>query len=503
MASVVSTAPPTLAAGPRARPLLDVSAFRRPGLALACYAIVASAVVGAAAYAGPVAGLAGLGVAMGGLAVLRWPAVGAFALVGLVPATAGLKRGLPVPGLRISEVLIVGISTLILVTADRRAAPRWRTFDWVALTYCVATAALGGADLLGRGGALTSDNLGTLFGPFQYLLLYRAVLTGLHTAEQRRRALALLLIVSVPVSLSAVMQAAGVPGVRDVLSSVTDATPQGVFDYYLQQGVGRATGPFAHPHMLGGFELAIVLLAVGMWLDSRARVLSRGALLIVTLAAVGGLLSASTATPVIAAGVGAVVLAWRAGRLRHAVIWLAAVLAVGAIVLGPQISQRYSQEYTRAPGASVSPYIPGSLQYRAGVWERQYLPALSGRWLTGYGPDLPQQITWKFTESLYITLLLRGGVPLLLAFLGLMGALFVAARRVAARDPAPDRVVAARAVAVLVVLLIPMHLVEPYFIDTGLPHVLWALAGLMLAPDLRARRDEATETIEAVPAHAG
>jgi hypothetical protein len=40
--------------------------------------------------------------------------------------------------------------------------------------------------------------------------------------------------------------------------------------------------------------------------------------------------------------------------------------------------------------------------------------------------------------------------------------------------------VVGRVVALTVATLVPIHLIATYFIDSGPPHLLWALAGLLL-----------------------
>jgi len=59
-------------------------------------------------------------------------------------------------------------------------------------------------------------------------------------------------------------------------------------------------------------------------------------------------------------------------------------------------------------------------------------------------------------------------------------ALAIAARRVAYEEEDPHRRVAARILLALVIVLVPMHFVMPYFVDTGLPQLL-VLAGIALA----------------------
>ena len=53
-------------------------------------------------------------------------------------------------------------------------------------------------------------------------------------------------------------------------------------------------------------------------------------------------------------------------------------------------------------------------------------------------------------------------------------------------DP-PERAATAEALAVATVLFVPLHLLEPYFVTTGMPHLWWLLLGLAMAAPLPAR----------------
>ena len=45
----------------------------------------------------------------------------------------------------------------------------------------------------------------------------------------------------------------------------------------------------------------------------------------------------------------------------------------------------------------------------------------------------------------------------------------------------PDRGALAEALVVATVLFVPLHLLEPYFVTTGMPHLWWAPLGLAMA----------------------
>src|SRR5918999_1410676 len=99
----------------------------------------------------------GAPAALSGLLVLRRPLAGAYLLVALVPILSGLRRDLPVPGLRLSELIVAGLAALLLATVETRRARPWSLLDWTALAYCVATLVLGTAALLDRGAPMTLD----------------------------------------------------------------------------------------------------------------------------------------------------------------------------------------------------------------------------------------------------------------------------------------------------------------------------------------------------------
>ena len=182
--------------------------------------------------------------------------------------------------------------------------PRWRAFDWLALAYAVANAALGTVDLISRGVPITLGDADKLLGPAQFFILYRAVLTTLTTPRQRQIALRLLIFASVPVSLLAVLQEVHAPGIGKLLASVTDSQ---LFATTL--GVSRATGPFAIWHDLGSYLFMIVLLGVALLVNHSWRVMKPRILAGIVLLAGIALITTVSATPIVGTAVGVLVLA--------------------------------------------------------------------------------------------------------------------------------------------------------------------------------------------------
>jgi O-antigen ligase len=450
---------------------------RHPALAIGACAAGAGALVGAALWQGPAAAALAAAVALLGMLVLRRPLVGAYCLVALVPITSGLDRGLPVPGLRLSEVIVTGLAALLLVTVERGRARPWGGFDWLALAYVGATLGLGVYDLAERGQPLTLGAAGTLLGPVQFLLLYRAVATVVTTDTERRRALALVLLASVPVSLLALLQYAGVGSVSSLLASATGAGQ--LLEHQDAYGE-RMTGVFPHWQMLAGYLFVIVVVGLGALVMGARSLLPMWLVGAITALAAAAMITTGTFVTAIGALVAAVAFGvWqrRSGRVAVAVV-LAATLA--ALAFGPLIEERVQYSFQTAPGADRHALLPQSVDYRLDLWTEQMLPAVSGRWLTGYGPDIPASISFEYTESMYITLLFRGGVPLLLVYAALMLALGAAAYRLSGAAGTVDRAIG-RVLLVLVALLAVLHLLEPYFVTSGLPHLVWILAALCVS----------------------
>jgi hypothetical protein len=401
----------------------------------------------------------------GAVIVIERPLAGALILMAGLPAVSGLNRGLPVPGFRLGELLIVGVAFIALATA--RSAG-WHKFDWIALLYVMGTLILGATDLLLRGVGFSLDSIATLIGPVEFFLLYRVVAATATTPEARTRLLRWTFLASIPVAAFALLQFAGLPGTRTLASSIAGETDslQEFHHYY------RATALFAQGHLLGSFMMLVVLVGVAMLFDSRPLPLGRRVLIGVLILDALAMAATATLTPILGVVAGAFALAYWYRRVGRAAIVAAIAALVVAFSFGSTVSARYDDQF----GQSSSGGTPSTLAFRWDVWTQQYIPTVKTHLVTGYGPDLPPGAVWKATESLYITLLLRGGVPLLLMFAWLMWAMARGALRVD-----DDRRPVARTMVVLAAVLVILHTQNNYFIDSGFPQLWWALAGLVFA----------------------
>ena len=449
-------------------------------LLLIAISVTAPLVVGAAATLGPLPGLGAVAAVGVGLLVYHRPVYGAYGLVALVPVLSGIQRGLPVPGFRLSEVMIVGLAGIILVAAPK--APRWGVFDWMALSYVAATAFLVWFNVVRHGDPLTADNFGTLLGPLQYLLLYRAILTALSGPDQRALAMRLLLLASLPVSLLALLQQFHVGAVRSLIVTLTGT------DIYASTvtEVPRATGPFPHWHNLGGYLLLVVLLGVSLLIEPGQRVLRRRTLVLTLALALAALVQTASFAPLSGAFVGAALIGLLAGQGRRMMVWLGVAVLVVGVLFGPLIMERVAQQDARTNYTEDQSFLPQTIEFRYRLWKTAYVPVIEDNFVGGYGPNMPPGLYFDFAESLYVTLLLRGGIVLLLTYLAVMGTLALRARGASLADEVERRVIG-RAVLVTVPLLMLIDIIETYFLDSGPAPLLWVLIGLMGAELASAR----------------
>jgi hypothetical protein len=459
------------------------------GLVFPVAAVVGAIAVGAGATVEPVLGLAIVVVVALGTAVVRWPMFGAYVLVAVAPILPGIKRGFPIPGLRLSEVVVAGLATLLLAFGDRRRAIRWRAVDWASACYVVLTVALGVFNLLRLGQPVNAGGLGKLLGPLQYFMLFRVAVTYFTTPERRWRAMRLVLAVSVIPAVIGIAQQLDIGPTRSVITSIIDRGE--VFEGWDYTRQARATSIFPHWHPFAGYLVVVTLLGVSMLLDGTKRIGRRAVVGALMVPAVVALCFTLTVASMFGAVTGTILVGYFHGKLRAALGWLALGLGLAALFAGSFLAQRYENQVGSEQGAA-----PEGVAFRIEVWETQFIPALSGRLTTGYGPELPPEITWRHTENIYLTLLFRGGVPLLGSFLGMLAAVGLRAQEERGSDDR-SRSIPAKAVLGVTIVLLPMMMVFPYMTSTGLPHIYWTVAGIAFAGVAveRVKRDQ-PEAIE-------
>jgi hypothetical protein len=453
---------------------------RRLDEVVATIAVILALAAGIATGTSVVFGLAVACAGVGIVAAVLEPRLGAIGL-GLVACLAGLQRGFPIPQFRLSELMIVGLALVVALRVRPGRLP-FATFDWLALVYAIATLALGTVNLIQHHFSPTFDRMSVLLAPFQFLLLYRSAALLSLMRNYRNLILRVALLSTFPISAIALLQTINFPGIRNWVTSVTGV------DAYLTPGftaVGRATGLFQHWHLLAGFSMCLLLLATALLLRRSYEVLSRRALIAVIVSAAIGIFASLTITVMIGAAAGLLIVGVHAGRTRVVLRWGTILAVSAAVVFSPILIARFQEQTAHEAGTHRSALVPQTVSYRFDVWREQYLPAIERNLSTGYGPDLPPTITFQYSESVYFTLLLRGGIPLL----ALYGALMFEAFQTARFAPRDDEVSSALAgtVIALVLVLIPMSFLFPYFVSSGLPHLWWLFLGVLVGSSAAAR----------------
>lgn len=438
---------------------------------------VAAAVVlvAASSLVGPAAGLVAVTAGLGCVRFVQAPVAVAWVTAGVLPAVSGIARGVPVPALRIGELLLVAMAVVAIASATRLVRG-WHPIETSLLAYAVVTFGMGAFGIVRNGTPAGFDSVSALLGPFQYVVIVRVIVLTATSPSVRRRAVRWMLGASVPVSLAAILQYFRVAGVDVALQPLTSED----FAYYSGFMQARATGLFEHWHTLAGYLLVVVLLLVELLLR-REHVMRPVHEYVVLALAVAAMLLTLTFTTFGIAVVGALVLAWRHRALTRLLTAGVAIVGPAMLAFAPFVGGRLTEQFSGDNATTGDTgLVPQTIAYRFTVWGDEYLPALRGRVFAGYGPELPPDIRWPYTESVYIELLLRGGSLLMLAFVVWMLVTFVTSRRLVHHD---DPVVGAAAtvLALLVVLLVPMHAVFPYLLTTGLPQQFCVLAALVVA----------------------
>ncbi len=418
-------------------------------------------------------GIAALGALALAAAVLVRPVIGGLVLVGLVPILSGMQPGVPVSHVRVSELLIGVVGLTVLVSARRVDAVAWATLDWLLLAYGLGWAAFAIIDAVTLGQHLSITDWGTVFGQLQFFLIYRAVRTSLRTRAERRTAVAVLLVATIPVALLAALQTFHVGAVERFINRITG----GVAGAVLSSGsISRATGPFDNWAVLAGYLLPLLLVLLALTFAGETSRYRRTSWAVGLVALVGLLLSEELSAIVVLV-IGAVVLANQYGFGRRAMRFLGVAVVVGGIVAAPFLAARINQEFSSSAGSGRHAGVPQTLDFRWHIWSSQYIPAIEARPLSGYGEKTPSSIEWQYPESQYIAYLMEGGLPLVALFGALSWSMLRGTRR-AARSDDPFEQALGRATTVMVVALLIVNLIWPFMSNAGLPQVLWCLLAI-------------------------
>ncbi|MEM7272809.1 MAG: sugar transferase [Actinomycetota bacterium] len=397
-----------------------------------------------------------------------WPAPTVFIwlYLALLPFLAGIPRGAVVPVLRPSEALQLAVTAGLVVGAGAAIARgtawtlRIRTVDWWLLATATTASILPLLWLAARGRPIGPDELLAAFPLVKYALLYVSVRAAVTSTEAALRLARVAVFGALGLAAVAVGQALGVGPVVEVLGR------------FYADGVeaidgGRGTATIGSSIATGAYLSFSTGIALSLgWATGHRRWFPVAAAL-----AVGALASGQAGT-VVALAVVTVTVAVLNGRSAALVRGGLPAALVAGVVLWPVVTARLAD-------IDAGSGLPSSWLIRWNNLSELYLPSLrDGGWLLGVSPDAivnPPDV-WRevvYLESGYLWLLWVGGIPLLVAAVGLL----ISAWRTLGTVASPVAIAARAAVAMMLLLSV----IDPHLSLRGGADLFFVLVALGLA----------------------
>ena len=399
----------------RAEPI-SVARWAGDGRWLLWPALVVGAGVGAVSAINPLIALAALPPLVVFACIWKWPAVGAYLLIGVTPLIVGISRGTAIPIIRLNEALalLIGLALVTRAVARLRTGqiPRLR-LDRVELSIVLLAIFASVVPLLwmaGRNAQIAPDDLLYALVLWKYLGLYVLVRMSVSTNRQVVTCLWISMAAASIVALIAILQSLHLFGVPRLLATWYPAFGfNGATDTFAARGSSTLGLPAATADLLL-YNLAIV---TGLWMRSRRHRM--------VLAPVAGLLVlGSLSAGEFSSWIGLVV-----GVLAIAVVTnsgglLKILVPAGLLsswVLQPVFAERFS-------GFKSVSGLPVSWTTRLQDLQNYFWPHLFSHWnyVLGVRPSARVFVTtqssgYVWIESGYTWLLWAGGIPLLASFL--------------------------------------------------------------------------------------
>ncbi|MGW9565547.1 hypothetical protein [Prescottella equi] len=399
-----------------------------------------------------------------------------------VPTSAGSARGLVVPGLRLSEVLTVALGVWCLI----RLGPRLKTsgpafgavFAFVGVSFVVGlTSAVHRSDL--PLSLLVQDAVGVA----QYLILFVIAFNFANFALVAERFVQVLIWCGGVMGTIAVLQLAGFQPSRDLGTFVTGNVH--IADPLLWKAP-RSFGLFFAWHALGGYLALVLILGIAVMAGGLGIVRASKWMWLPIGATLAGLLTTLTFAPIAVGLGGAAVVALLRGKLTY--LFVATVVSLIVFFetpVGQELNSRVIAQSANSGGE-----LPQTIAYRLNVWQRDFLPIIGEHFWTGYGPTSEADAVFAYPESMYIAVLLRGGVLLLLALIVLLIVAVVVAYRGAGASAPEWRSAGAVATAVVAAtpFLVCAMVIHPYLNDAGVSQLFFLFLGVAAAAAASRRR---------------
>lgn len=397
-------------------------------------------------------------------------------VLALVPALSGLDRGLLVPGLKVSDLLIIALVILLLVRR-RFAWDRRDPLGWSVLAYGVIQVVTTIINYLQRDDITTGELVKGIGSVSQFALLFAIAFSIGGTTGGVARWARYSVIFASSIAVIGLLQLADLGPTREIVSVLTGNPELANLPWWKTY---RATGLFPSWHAYSMYLAMNALIALSMLL--RGVRSERRLYFVTTVILFGGLLIGLTATPILVAAVGAVLLLpWKLLRRVIPVAVVAGVIVLVATPLGGIVMERLTKQQNAREGNFA--FLPETLQFRVNAWVDGYFPIIGANFWTGYGPlGAGDTDVLPYAESMYIKVLTSGGIFL---FLALLAVIFFAARsmfRIRRRydGTRSDELSAlARPLSLLVILVAVAQFLHPYMNDAGSAPMLFSALGIV------------------------
>jgi hypothetical protein len=435
--------------------------------------LVGAAAAGAASTLDPLYALVAV-LLLGVVAcVWKWPALGAFLIIGLTPLTAGVNRGSAFPLLRPNEaiVLIVGVVLVARGFVRLRSGqlPRLRigAVEASIVLLAVCSSVLPLLWMAVRQEQITSDDLLYTLVLWKFLGLYAVIRMSVTTDRQILSCLWISVAAACIVAAVAIVQSLGLFGVPKFLS--TFFAPFGYTDAFQARGSSTLGLPAATADLMV-YNLAIV---GGMWSRGhRHRLLLTASAGLLVL----GALSAGEFSGVIGLLVGIACIAAVTNSARLLKVLVPAGL-MGSVLVWPVLAVRLG-------GFQSVSGLPVSWTERVQNLQNYFWPQLFAdwNWVLGVRPAARVAVATQGTgyvwiESGYTWLLWGGGIPLLAAFVFFVVATAKRGWRVA-RGSASAAGIAGTALFVAVVVTAVLMVFDPHLTYRGSGDAMFIFAAL-------------------------
>lgn len=399
-------------------------------------------------------------------------------LLVLVPALSGVKRGLLFPGLKLSDLLVIVCLVLVLLGWGLRR----RAFDLVGfflLTYSCLHALFTLINFSQRVELETDLLPKEIVGAAQYFLMYFIAFACGQRSGTMKVFIRWQLLVAACVAIIAVLQLFNIGPVREFLTLIT-GNPE--IAHPLSWKTYRASGTFVSWHALGMYLAISAVIGFAVLFGGQVSGRQRRRVMFLLFLIVVGLLSSLTATPIFLFILGVIFFLRRSRINKYAPLLLVGSVAIVlATPLAGMLEMRLENQVE--PVSSEYSWLPQTVAYRLTVWSRDYGPIISDNIWDGYGP-LGEFDTsaFKYTESMYVSLLLTGGIFLLFAFLVMLLAASVRMNWIRKSRPIDGNSLPqelASAMFLITVFLVPAMFLHPYLSDAGGAPLYFIFLGLV------------------------